>query len=202
MRTVTTQAVVDPLVCIGCTTCEKVCPSESIRVGPDRKAVVNRETCTGCGNCESRCAVYAIKLVALEGKRFIGVDWTRAAREEVFSLCKRAHFHPEAVLCYCTGTRAREVAAAILLGARTPEEVTRATGIRSGCTVECIQPILRLLTAAGIALDKAPGWQWYGLTPTNWDLPDSVVGNPDYKKFYFEADRQLMQRVVDAEGGA
>lgn len=201
MRIVTTQAVVDPDICIGCTTCEKVCPSESIRVAANRKAVVNLETCTGCGNCESRCAVFAIRLVALKQKKTIEVDWTRAPKEEVFSLCRKARFHPEAVLCYCTGTRAREVAAAILLGARTPEEVTRATGIRSGCTVECIQPILRLLTAAGITLAKAPGWQWYGLTPTNWDLPESVVKNPEYKKFYFEADRQLMQRVIDAKGG-
>jgi NAD-dependent dihydropyrimidine dehydrogenase PreA subunit len=202
LRIVTTQAVIDPAICTGCKTCEKVCPTESVRVGENKKAVVNLETCTGCGNCESRCPVFAIKLVALKEKKVIELDWTRAPKDKVIALCKKARFHPEAVLCYCTGTRAREVAASILLGAKTPEEISRVTGIRTGCSVECIQPNLRLLTAAGVPLGKAPGWQWYGLTSTNWDLPDSVVKNPAHKKFYFEADRKLMERVVEAKGGA
>jgi bacterioferritin-associated ferredoxin len=50
----------------------------------------------------------------------------------------------EQVLCYCTGTRAEEVAAAILGGADTPEKISSQTGIRTGCTIECIQTILRL----------------------------------------------------------
>jgi bacterioferritin-associated ferredoxin len=145
--------------------------------------------------------VLAIKLVPVKEKKVIEVDWTKAPRDKVIALCKKARFNPEAVLCYCTGTRAREVAAAILLGATTPEEISRRTGIRTGCSVECIQPILRLLTAAGVTLGKAPGWQWYGLTPTNWDLPDKVVKEPAYQKFYFEADRTLMERVVEAKGG-
>ena len=201
MRIITTQATVDPAVCTGCRTCEKVCPTESIKVGDDKKAHVNKETCSGCGNCESRCPVFAIKLEALPEKKVIGVDWTKAPKQEVVALCKKAHFHPEAVICYCTGTRAREVAASIILGASTPEEISRQTGIRTGCTVECIQPILRLLQAKGIDPGKAPGWQWYGLTPTNWDLADEVVKNPDHKKFYFQDDRVLMDRVVDAKEG-
>jgi len=201
LRIITTQAVVDPALCTGCRTCEKVCPTESIRVGDSKKAFANRETCTGCGNCESRCPVLAIRLVPVKETKVIEVDWTKAPRDKVTALCRKARFNPEAVLCFCTGTRAREVAAAILLGATTPEEVSRATGIRTGCSGECIQPILRLLKAAGVPLDKAPGWQWYGLTPTNWDLPESVVRNPAYRKFYFEADRKLMERVVEAKGG-
>lgn len=201
MRIITTQAEVDPSLCTGCKICEKVCPTESITVGDDRKAHVDTETCSGCGNCESRCPTYAIKLKALPEKKVVAVDWTTAPKEEVIALCKKAKFNPEAVLCYCTGTRAREVAAAILLGATTPTALSRATGIRTGCTVECIEPMIRLLEAAGIPLAKAPGWQWYGRTPTNWDLPDDVVENPAYKKFYFAQDRALMERVIDAKGG-
>ena len=202
MRIITTQATVDRETCTGCRTCERVCPTESIKIGDDKKAHVNTDTCSGCGNCESRCPVLAIKLVALKEKKVVGVDYTKAPLDEVVALCKKARFNPQAVVCYCTGTRAREVAASILLGAKTPEEVSRRTGIRTGCTVECIQPILRLLTAAGVELGKAPGWQWYGLTPTSWDLPDGVVKNPEFSKFYFEDDRKLMERVVDAKGGA
>jgi bacterioferritin-associated ferredoxin len=108
--------------------------------------------------------------------------------------------NPEEIIFYCTGTRAREVVASILLGARTPEEISRQTGVRTGCSVECIQPILRLLSAAGVKLDKSPGYQWYGLTSTAWDLHESVVKNPEYKKFYFLEDRKLLDRVVKAKG--
>jgi len=202
LRIITTQAVVNRDVCTGCRICEKVCPTESIRVGDDKKAHVNIDTCSGCGNCESRCPVLAIKLVPLKEKKVVSVDYTKAPLGEVIALCKKAHLNPEAVVCFCTGTRAREIAASILLGANTPEEISRQTGARTGCTVECIEPILRLLAAAGIDPGKAPGWQWYGPTPTNWDLPDSVVKNPEFKKFYFEEDRKLMEKAVDAEGGA
>ena len=63
-------------------------------------------------------------------------------------------------------------------------------------------PHEQALSAAGIKLDRAPGWQWYGLTATNWDLPESVLKNPAYRTFYFEDDRKLMERVIDAKGGA
>ena len=47
LRIVTTQAVVAPETCIGCRTCEKVCPTESIKIGANKKAEANTETCTG-----------------------------------------------------------------------------------------------------------------------------------------------------------
>jgi hypothetical protein len=57
------------------------------------------------------------------------------------------------------------------------------------------------LTAAGVKLGKAPGYQWYGLTRTIWEFPEKTVENPQYKKFYFNEDRKLMDRAMEAKGG-
>jgi len=161
---------------------------------------VDELTCTGCSRCQERCPAYAINLVALERRKVLEVDWTQVPYQQIEELCSRVHMHPQEVLCYCTGTRAREVAASIILGAKTPEEISTRTGVRTGCGVECIQPVLRLLTAAGIKLGEAPGHQWYGLTPTLWDLPEEVIRNPEYKKFYFDEDRELMEKIAGARG--
>ncbi len=201
MRIVTTQANVDEELCNGCRICERVCPTLSIKVSEDFIAEVSELTCTGCGNCQDRCPEYAIKLVPLKERKVLKVDWTQVPYERIVEVCRKAHMHPQQIICFCTVTRAREVAASILLGAKTPEEISVQTGVRTGCTVECIQPMLRLLTAAGIKLGKAPGYQWYGLTLTAWDISEEIVKNAEYKKFYFNEDRKLMDRVTEAKGG-
>lgn len=93
--------------------------------------------------------------------------------------------------------RAEEVAAAILDGADTPEEISSRTGIRTGCTIECIQPILRLLEAAGIQPKPNPdGWQWYGETVTAWTMPEKVKQKYASRGFYFDEDRKLLDQVA------
>lgn len=201
MRIVTTQAKVDEELCNGCRICERVCPTLSIKIREDFIAEVSELTCTGCGNCQDRCPEYAIKLAPLKERKVLKVDWTQVPYEQIEEVCRKAHMHPQQIICFCTVTRAREVAASILLGAKTPEEISLQTGVRTGCTVECIQPMLRLLTAAGIKPGKAPGYQWYGITLTAWDIPEAVVKNAEYKKFYFDDDRKLMDRVTEAKGG-
>jgi NADPH-dependent glutamate synthase beta subunit-like oxidoreductase/bacterioferritin-associated ferredoxin len=163
-------------------------------------AEVDELTCTGCSRCRERCPEYAINLAILERRKVLEVDWTQVPYVQIEALCRRAHMNPLEVICYCTGTRAREVAASIILGAETPEEISTRTGVRTGCGVECIQPILRLLTAAGVKLGKAPGHQWYGLTPTIWDLPEEIIKNPEYQKFYFDEDRKLLEKIAEAKG--
>jgi bacterioferritin-associated ferredoxin len=95
--------------------------------------------------------------------------------------------------------RAEEVAAAILGGAKTPEEISSLTGIRTGCTIECIQPLLRLIQAAGIELKRNEnGWQWYGVTATAWTLPEEVKQKYNSRGFFFEEDKELLDRVEHA----
>jgi bacterioferritin-associated ferredoxin len=130
----------------------------------------------------------------------VQADVSKVPYEKVENLCKKAKFHPEQLVCYCTATRAEEVAAAILLGADSAEKVSAATGIRSGCKVECIQPILRLLEAAGInPVPPEGGWQWYGRTKTVWDIPTEVKEKYSKRGFYFDDDIRLLDKVVEAK---
>ncbi|WP_294001870.1 4Fe-4S binding protein [uncultured Megasphaera sp.] len=199
MKQVTIMAQVDPEKCKGCKTCEKVCPVYAIHV-ENRIATSDSTKCMGCANCADRCPFYAITMVKRSEVKTVGVDVSKFDPQKIKDLCLKAHFNPEQVLCYCVGVRAEEVAAAILDGCKTPDEISLATGIRTGCTIECIQPILRLLTAAGIELHPDPnGWQWYGLTPTAWDLPEDVKRKYNSRGFYFDEDRELLDKI--AKGG-
>lgn len=197
MKTVTLLSKVDSSKCTGCTTCERVCPVLAIKV-VDRKAVVDDENCRGCANCEQRCPVNAITMVKREKPIEVGVDVSKSDYKEVVELCAKAKLHPEQHICYCVGTRAEEVAAAILQGAKTPEEVSLKTGVRTGCTIECIQPVLRLIEAAGYELTPPKGgWQWYGRTATAWDLPESIKQKYSSRGFYFEEDKALLDKLVE-----
>jgi len=120
--------------------------------------------------------------------------------KEIEALCKSAHMHPEQIICYCTTTRAEEVAAAVLTGSKTPEEISRRTGIRMGCKVECIQPILRILKAAGIDPVRPDGYQWYGVTPTLWDISPEIKEKYKTSGFYFDEDIKILEKVIKAKG--
>ena len=202
VRYIVTQAKVDEEKCTGCTICERVCPTLSIKVEEDRKAHVDLETCVGCGACFDRCPFDAITLVSLEQPRIIGLkveELSKEQYEKVKELCKKAKLHPEQVVCFCTGTRAEEIATAILFhSAETPEDISGLTGARTGCKTECIQPILRLLEAAGHK-PKPPkgGWQWYGRTVTIWEVPQNLIEDPEYAKYRFKDDRVLLEKLLE-----
>ena len=198
MRVVSTIAVIDAESCTGCTICERICPTLAIRM-EGRLAVVEDPRCAGCNVCEQRCPEYCIRMVRREKPFVMGTDVSKVDRALVEALCRKAHFHPEQLICFCTGTRADEMAAAVLLGARTPEELSERTGVRTGCTVICHQPILRLLEAAGIDLQPSKRlWQWYGRTPTAWEMSDETRKKYAGRGFYFDADVELMERAVKA----
>ena len=196
MKKVTLKAVVNEELCIGCKICEKVCPVYAIQVNA-RKAHSDPAKCMACANCADRCPRYAIKMVERDDPFEVGVDVSKFDYEEIRALCEKAHLNPEQVLCYCVGVRAEEVAAALLSGATTPEEVSAMTGMRTGCTIECIQPLLRLVQAAGNELHPNPnGYQWYGVTVTAWDMPEEVKEKYNSRGFYFDEDKALLDKVV------
>lgn len=205
MKQVTLLAKVDKDKCTGCKICTKVCPVLSISV-ENKKAVVNEDECRACGNCEQRCPFHAIEMVSREIPKEIGVNVSKFDQAKIQEICEKAHFNPEQVLCYCTGVRADEVAAAILDGADSPEKVSLMTGIRTGCTIECVQPVLRMLEAAGCELKPIEGgWQWYGTTPTAWTIPEDVKEKYSSRGFYFEEDEKLLDKIakinMELEGG-
>lgn len=190
--------------CTGCTICMKVCPTLAIEmvknttgVGPNKLPVIHSQHCVGCWACEQRCPFEALKMVRNPNPRTIGVRVEEVDYAQVEALCQRAHLNPEQILCFCTVTRAEEVAAAILQGAETPEELSYRTGIRTGCKVECTQPLLRLLEAAGLSLEPTlkEGWQLYGRTVTAWEIPAAVKAKYNDRGFYFDEDLELMKAV-------
>lgn len=49
-------------LCIGCTRCFKVCPTDAIMGAAQQIHSVFREACTACGKCEEVCPTESIKL--------------------------------------------------------------------------------------------------------------------------------------------
>ena len=188
-------AVIDYGLCRKCPFCVRACPTNAISWDANRDPVVRVEgsKCLDCTICMTRCPHHAISMQARNAPLTYGVDWTLADPKEVTRLCRTAHMHPEQIICFCRQTMSREVAAAILLGHRTPEELSIATGIRTGCGVLCITSVLRLLKAAGIEDLKAPGWQWYGTYATIWDLPPEAFEK--YPEYFLKEDLEAANEL-------
>lgn len=49
-------------ICIGCTRCFKVCPTDAIMGAAQQIHAVFREACTACGKCEEVCPTESVKL--------------------------------------------------------------------------------------------------------------------------------------------
>ena len=199
MKVVNVHSKVNMELCKGCKTCEMVCPTYAITVKKKKDEVqvnLDDRRCVGCWNCEQRCPEHAIEMVSCEPYS-LQTDITQFDYGEIERLCGKARFHPKQGVCYCSGSRAEELAAAILGGAKTPDAVVLATGIGAGCGIECNQPIQRFLEAAGLSFDRPKqSWQWYGRTTTAWEISRAL--KEDYPVFRFEDDRKLLDRIADA----
>ncbi|OIO28009.1 hypothetical protein COX86_04055 [Candidatus Micrarchaeota archaeon CG_4_10_14_0_2_um_filter_60_11] len=56
------RPVVDEARCIGCATCDRVCPDSAAKVGKDKKAHIDYDYCKGCGVCANECPVKCIAM--------------------------------------------------------------------------------------------------------------------------------------------
>jgi NAD-dependent dihydropyrimidine dehydrogenase PreA subunit/bacterioferritin-associated ferredoxin len=199
MKVVSLHAGVNIDLCKGCKTCQMVCPVYAIDVkkkGKDIRVNIDENLCVGCWNCEQRCPEHAIQMIPCE-PNVLRTDVSQFDYKEIEDLCRKAHFHPKQAVCYCTASRAEELAAAILAGAKSPDAVVRATGVGAGCGIECNQTIFRFLEAAGIDYERRKdSWQWYGRTVTAWDIDPEI--KEKYPVFRFDEDRRLLDRIVDA----
>lgn len=188
------RAQVDEEKCISCPLCENVCPTAAVTL-PARgaKAQVVDEKCVGCPNCSGVCPVDAITMVLREKPLQLGVDMRQVDEAQILALCRKANLHPQQWLCLCTATRVREGAAAVLQGARSPEQMALMTGTRSGCTVYCLQPTLRLLKAHGVPVSQpAEGYRWYDTSQTCWEVPEEV--RKKYPGHFLEEDLEVFRK--------
>jgi Na+-translocating ferredoxin:NAD+ oxidoreductase subunit B len=64
-------------LCIGCTKCIDVCPTDAIVGAPKKLHFVISEFCTGCDLCLPPCPVDCITMTAVEdGKKFSWEQWS------------------------------------------------------------------------------------------------------------------------------
>ena len=188
MKKVYVMSQVNADKCTGDKICEKVCPTGAVTV-IDRKARVDEHKCAACLKCLDMCKEGAIRMVPRQQPLTMGVDPLEVDQDALRALCRRARFNPEDSICLCTLTKAGEVAAAILNGAKTPEEVTLMTGIRTSCGMWCMAPVLRLLKAHGLETKSPKGHHWYDVDVNLWDITEAV--SRKYPEYCFEEDRKL-----------
>jgi ferredoxin len=134
--------------CTGCYRCERVCPTEAIvMVGPKTEAlaVVDNEKCIACMRCIDSCDDDALKTINREVA--LELDTSELDEEAIKEMCRAADMMPTHLVCPCNNTTAQEIAAAILQGANTFEEVSLRNGVQSGCLMYCSVGLRRLLIA-------------------------------------------------------
>jgi NADH-quinone oxidoreductase subunit F len=179
-----------------CATCVSVCPVlavEATRTGDKVESVhIDEEHCQGCTICVSRCPDHAIQMLPREHPFQVGAKLD-VVTPQIEQICHAAHFYPDQVVCYCHRVQAKEIVAAILAGASSPEEVAQATGARTGCGILCITGIIRLLEGAGLKLNRAAGVQWYGNPATIWKISGEI--KKKYPQYYLEADLVAVDTV-------
>ncbi len=198
MKIVKFLSRVDPSKCNGDKRCESVCPTGAIRV-INKTAEVDEKKCVACFKCGDACREEAVDFIPRPEPMVLGVDLEKVDQQKVQELCFKAYLHPDQPVCTCSGVLAKEIAAAVLLGAQTPEEVTLMTGARGGCGVYCISPVLSLLKAHGVRITPPKGHQWYDVTVHLFDTPEELARKyPTYclkedKEFFAQMQAQLQK---------
>jgi len=178
MKVVNFFSVVDPQKCNGDKRCESLCPSGAIKVS-EKIAAVDESRCVACGKCFETCREDAVRMVRRPAPRVIAFDVESVDQTSIQTLCEKASFLPDMSICPCTGTTAKEVAAAIIDGANSPEDIIVKTGAGSGCGIYCMGIIFQFFRAAGVEMPDDPRWNYLPLTPG--DIPDEIVEKyPEY----------------------
>ena len=183
MKTALFLSVVDESMCKGDKHCEQICPSSAIKI-VDGTAGVEEGRCIACTKCEDVCPHDAIRMVSRPSSMIFKTAVDEADQARILEICIKAHCFPAQKICACTGTDAQEVAAAILKGAKSPEDLVVMTGIGSGCGIYCMGPVFRLFQAADIQVPEDPRWN---ILPVSiWDIPKEVADK--YPEYYLRED--------------
>jgi NAD-dependent dihydropyrimidine dehydrogenase PreA subunit/bacterioferritin-associated ferredoxin len=173
------SAMVDAEKCTGCSLCEQICPSGAIAM-VEKKAVIDDNRCIDCQRCIDRCErENAITRVLRPEEDLRFVDHSDLDQAEIQRICNTAGIHPELPVCACNPVLGKELAAAVLKGSKTPEDVCAMTGVRAGCGIYCVVRIFQMLEACGIALENPEDHRWYKLTLSLKDVSEEKAAAID-----------------------
>ncbi len=175
-----------------CHSCERVCPTGAIEI-VEKETKIDEKKCIACCLCFDACPQGAIQIVPRDEPITFGQDPASVDPTRLRELCLKANLHPYQYLCLCSETRVNEVAAAVLNGAKSPEEISLMTGARSGCGIYCMEPMLRLLKAHGVQIAPPKGNRWYNTAPTIWEAPAELAHK--YPNYYLEEDKKVYRKI-------
>lgn len=185
--------------CTGCYLCEQICPTLAITLeGPKSSAiaVVDNAKCIACFRCVDICDDDALLAPERKEPMVVGTDFKLVDKAAINELCLKAQIDPSTIACNCSSTSAREVAAAIILGAHTMEDIALATGVQSGCQLYCFAPTHRLLTTF---LGKAPvppsKNKFYATSYVVQDVSSEVAAR--YPQFHIEDEKTAISAKLD-----
>lgn len=198
--------------CTGCRLCEQVCATVAItmrpraddEIGPGKNiAVMHDEHCYNIQSCLEICPDDAIIMRELEEPFEVQVDTESVDQDKMKEMCRQAKFGVGTVICPCTGTTAGELAAAVLHGASTPDELSRMTGVRTGCSELCLQPMFDILAAGGhtdMQRNPKTGFQWYGRAGDLYDQvqPDGSFSSEIEDMFSIYKPKRELTELVEA----
>jgi len=193
MRKVYSLATVDESRCMGDKHCEIACPTGAIKV-VNKKARVDEAKCAACLNCFDVCPHGSISMADRPEPIIFHTDPSSVDQTQLEKLCTRAGFTLDSPVCGCTLTRAGEVAAAILKGAHTPQEVAVATGIRTSCALWCMAPLQRLLQAHLGDVEISSGQQYFPADIGLWKINQTVAEK--YPEYFIEEDQDLYDEGI------
>jgi ferredoxin len=186
--------------CTGCYRCERACPTGAIAmVGPRKEAlaVVTPQACIACFRCVDVCDDDAIDIAELDQPRMVRTSTKTVDPHALKELCDEAGLDPNQQACLCSSTKVKELAAAVLSGASTFEELALATGAASGCLLYCGVPMRRVLVAhVGEIDDKSSHVRRYDTDQVLLDVPEDAADA--YPLFALRQEQAAIRRRHEA----
>lgn len=188
---------IDHSLCRICRKCEDICPAAAISLAREgKKMAVDPGRCIDCQRCMDACPENAITMLPRESDRVLRVDLAGLDPEEIKRLCRRAGLAPGEAVCACSFITARELAAAVLLGARTPEDVCAMTGVRRGCGIYCLVNVFKILEAGGVTPEERIKSRLYHHPLDPLDIPEERLREIDarFPQFRLLEDVSLIRK--------
>jgi Fe-S-cluster-containing hydrogenase component 2 len=171
---------IDHALCKLCRKCEEICPAAAIALRKEKKVMaVDLKRCIDCQRCMDACPENAIAMLPRTSDFALGVDISGLDREKIEEICRKVGLAPGEAVCACTFVTARELAGAVLLGAKTPEDVCAMTGVRRGCGIYCLVNVFKILDAAGVLPEERAGSHLYHHPLSSLDIPEDRLRKID-----------------------